>query len=110
MRGSGQDPEDGAKHQNGAGQAKFSGHFQVVAVGVVDEEIEKSGLNGRISYGKGTQPGSEERMAANQAERIVPDRNAALTAESVFPAERFETAHHGIATDPHDEREDTKKK
>ena len=49
-------------------------------------------------------------MASNQAERIVPDRNAALTAESVFPAERFETAHHGIATDPHDEREDTKKK
>src|SRR5437667_12246515 len=106
MRGSGQHPEDGAKHQNGAGQAKFSGHFQVVAVGVVDEEIEKSGLNGRISYGKGTQPGSEERMAAHQAERIAPDRNAALTAEKVFTSHSFEPANYGMATAAHDAHDD----
>src|SRR5947208_15563206 len=61
MRGSGQDPEDGAKHQNGAGQAKFSGYLQAVAWGVVDEGIEKSGLNGRNSDGSGNKPRSTGR-------------------------------------------------
>src|SRR6266446_1310887 len=108
-RGFGQDPEDRAKYQNGTRQAKFSGYFQVIAVGVLNEKIEESGLNGGISHGKGSQSGSEERMLANQAERIAPDRNTALTAESVFLAESFKTAHDRITAVPHNQPQDTEK-
>src|SRR5437879_4307589 len=105
----GQDPEDRAKYQNGTRQAKFRGYFQVIAVGVLNKKIEESSLNGGISHRKGSQSGSEERMLANQAERIAPDRNAALTAESVFLAESFKTAHDRITADPHNQPQDTEK-
>src|SRR6266478_1781137 len=108
--GSGEHPEDRTKHQNSPRQAEFASDLQVIAVRVVDEEVEENGLNGRINCRKGAQPGSEKRMMANQPERIAPNRNAILTVEIVFLSESLETAHHQITTDPHDQPEDTEKK
>src|SRR3989442_12184319 len=107
--GLGEEPENRTKHQNTGRQTELAGNLKVIAVRVLDEKSEESGLNGRINHGKGPQSSSEERMVANQPERIAPDRNAILTAEIVLLSEGVETAHHGITADPHDETHETEK-
>src|SRR5205807_9058003 len=106
----GQDPENRAKNKNGTRQAKFRGYFQVIEVGVLNKKIEESRLNGGVSHEKGPEPSSEEGMLANQPYRVMPDRNAALTAKIVFLAQSFETAHDRIAADPHNQSQDAEKK
>src|SRR6266478_5204711 len=91
-----ENPKNRAKHQNAARQAELGRDFQVIAVRVLNEKSEESGLHGRINHGEGPQSSPEERMMADQSERIAPDRNAALAAEIVFLPESFKTAHHGI--------------
>jgi len=67
--GLGEHPEDRPKHQNSARQAEFTSDLQVIAVAVLDEEMEENGLNGRINCPKRSPTRFREEDDGESAER-----------------------------------------
>src|SRR5258708_29456626 len=98
--GSRENPENGCKHQDASWQSELAEHFQIVAVGVVHQKGEKSGLHGSEGHGKRTEARTKQRMLANQAKEVAPDGYPILTAATVFVSKGLKTLDGVVACHP----------
>src|SRR5258708_20925109 len=95
-----ENPENGGKHQYASWQSEFAEHFQIVAVGVVHQKGEKSGLHGSEGHGKSTEARTKQRMLANQGEGVAPDGYPILAGATVFVSKGLKTLDGGVASPP----------
>src|SRR5258708_34570229 len=95
-----ENPENGGKHQDASWQSEFAEHFQIVAVGVVHQKGEKSGLHGSEGHGKSTEARTKQRMLANQGKGVAPDGYPILAGAREFGSKGLKTLYGGVASHP----------